>query len=74
MFISSEHLDEQTPPETQNETTDAEKMLNLDQMVAKFQGDEIPSIPEQPTLDEADPFEPMKKALEEEEKKALLEK
>jgi hypothetical protein len=107
-FISSEELDKQPTPEA----TDPDKILNLDQMVAKFQGDEIPSEPEQPlslgptesepslsteseqplTMDtteseqpletseeplttdttEPDPFEPMKKALEEEEKKELL--
>ena len=41
-------------------------MLNLDQMVAKFHGEEIPP--------EDDPFAPMKRALEEEERKSLLEK
>jgi hypothetical protein len=61
-FISSEELPSQPYPSE----SDPEKVLNLDQMVAKFTGDELPI--------QQDPFEPMKKALEEEEKKELNKK
>ncbi|MDR2190233.1 MAG: hypothetical protein LBP53_03430 [Candidatus Peribacteria bacterium] len=60
-FLSSDSLETKSP-----EPPSDDKVLNLDQMVAKFNGEEIPSEP--------NPFEPMKKALEEEEKKELLEK
>ncbi|MDR0859610.1 MAG: hypothetical protein LBO09_01115 [Candidatus Peribacteria bacterium] len=64
-FMSSEDFPSITP---ETEATQEEKVLNLDQMVAKFNGEEIPADP----VD--DPFAPMKKALEEEERKALEEK
>lgn len=63
-FISSEELP--VAEATSQDSENSDSMLNLDQMVAKFHGEEIP--------EEENPFEPMKKALEEEEKKALLEK
>jgi hypothetical protein len=66
-FISSDSLPVSTPEQpTAPADEGGEKVLNLDQMVAKFTGDELPIA--------QDPFEPMKKALEEEEKKELLEK
>lgn len=63
-FISSEELSApvSTPPSTPTE------VLNLDQMVAKFNGEKIPDTT--PDAQE-DPFAPMKKALEAEEKKTL---
>jgi hypothetical protein len=63
-FLSSEELPTVETSSQHSENSDS--MLNLDQMVAKFHGEEIPQ--------EENPFEPMKKALEAEEKKALLEK
>jgi hypothetical protein len=63
-FLSSDELPASEAVPQTSESPDT--MLNLDQMVAKFNGEDIPV--------EENPFEPMKKALEEEEKKNLLEK
>jgi hypothetical protein len=64
-FMSSEDLPSSTP---ETSSPEEEKVLNLDQMVAKFNGEDIPADP----ID--DPFAPMKKALEDEERKELEEK
>ncbi|MDR0283052.1 MAG: hypothetical protein LBI53_07390 [Candidatus Peribacteria bacterium] len=70
-YVSSDELDLKIEDQNSGsvEDTPQEKALNLDQMVAKFNGD---AIPEEVVSEEIDPFEPMKKALEEEEKKQLL--
>jgi len=69
--VSSDELDLKIEDQNSGsvEDTPQEEALNLDQMVAKFNGD---AIPEEVVSEEIDPFEPMKKALEEEEKKQLL--
>lgn len=67
--MSSSELDQNIATSLKEGGT--EKVLDLDQMVAKFKGEEIPE--DKFSLND-DPFAPMKKALEEEEKKDLKEK